>query len=203
MAKSMAQRKLEHAQRQAIPPRPTGLASRISTGGVGRAGGLPLIMQPTQPAQRMATRSSRGRNLATDCVTVDGGVCDWAVMGLCQLDGSASAFPVSLLKCSNCDNLLHHMCQTTWESKDPAREAHGSLRYCYHCHPFFVNITPPSDTDDIIIPEIPRIIPETQLQLGTDLANSRSKSGSRMHLSLWKILNMMIMMMMTKIHGIY
>ena len=70
------------------------------------------------------------------------------------------------------------MCQTTWESEDSVREAHGSLRYCYHCHPCFVNITPPSDTDEIVI------VPETQLQGGCDPPTSCGVKTSGKDLSI-------------------
>ena len=99
MAKSLAQRKLEQAQRRAKPPRPTGSIGRIAAGSVGRAAELPLI---TQPTQRVATRSSPRRNIAqmeTDGIEL--GRCAWADKGMCHLEGAASAFPVALLKCSS------------------------------------------------------------------------------------------------------
>jgi hypothetical protein len=61
-------------------------------------------------------------------------VCDWARLDLCHKPQG----PASLIKCDaiGCGHLLHHMCQSIWESEDEAiREAHGSRKCCTHHHP--------------------------------------------------------------------
>ncbi len=61
-------------------------------------------------------------------------VCDWARLDLCQKPQS----PASLIKCDaiGCDHLLHHMCQSVWESENEAFcEAHGSRKFFTHHHP--------------------------------------------------------------------
>ena len=60
--------------------------------------------------------------------------CDWARVGKCLCSGMAGP---SLIQCKmvGCVRLLHHMCQTEWESEDPRREAHGSRSLCAYHHP--------------------------------------------------------------------
>jgi hypothetical protein len=110
---------------------------------------------PMNTTRRMGTRASPGRGMATIDAPVED-QCNWASWGLCQLSGAASAMPVSFVNCrvDNCGNQLHHMCQTTWESLDPTREAHGNSYYCTVCHPCWHMIPLRGDEDDII--------PETQ-----------------------------------------
>ncbi len=69
--------------------------------------------------------------------------CDWARVGKCMCSGMAGA----LIQCKmvGCVRLLHHMCQTEWESEDPRREAHGSRSLCTYHHPALAG-SPPAPT---------------------------------------------------------
>jgi hypothetical protein len=54
-------------------------------------------------------------------------VCDWARLDLCQKPQG----PASLIKCDaiGCDHLLHHMCQSKWESE--LEEERGEIDMWY------------------------------------------------------------------------
>jgi len=175
--KSIAQRKLEHAQRRAIPILPN---KRIK-----RHGAATLPMNTTR---RIGTRASPSRGMTTTEAPLMA-QCNWESWGLCQVSGAASAVPISLVNCQvvNCGNQLHHMCQTTWESLDPTREAHGNSYYCTKCHPCWNIIPLRGDEDDIIpetqVPCLPPLLPRTPMCDGdnnvlTYTASSPSLSSS-------------------------
>ena len=64
-------------------------------------------------------------------------VCDWARVGLCQIVGATGPTLVECQFAGGCDCVLHHLCQTEWESKDETgqREAHGTRKLCALHHP--------------------------------------------------------------------
>jgi hypothetical protein len=131
---TLAQRRLTHAQRHGLqlnglPPKPYAVdpPKRDNL----RRGSLYAVDPAKQiPRPRMGTRSSPGRNMALeeeeekasdeDGTPASASLCNWSCVGLCIVAGAS----ITLLRCSvfSCDNHLHHMCQTTWESEDPARE---------------------------------------------------------------------------------
>ena len=142
---TMAQRRLAHAQRRALPsqmnhglpPKPYVVAppkrNNLQRGASYAVDPKFRIQRP-----RMNTRSSPSRNMALgegeeDEHPAGHPLCNWSCVGLCLVAGA----PITLLRCSvaSCDNHLHHMCQTTWESEDPVRESHGNSYYCMECHP--------------------------------------------------------------------
>jgi len=64
-------------------------------------------------------------------------VCDWARVGLCQIVGATGPTLVRCQFAGGCDCVLHHLCQTEWESNDDTgeREAHGIRKLCALHHP--------------------------------------------------------------------
>jgi hypothetical protein len=61
-------------------------------------------------------------------------VCNWACLDLCLVYSRGGP---SLITCQvkGCDCLLHHMCQTEWESTKEGHKVHGSRKLCAHHHP--------------------------------------------------------------------
>jgi hypothetical protein len=70
--------------------------------------------------------------------------CDWARVSLCLACGEGP----SLVKCQmeGCARILHHMCQTEWDSAEEGLEAHGSKKLCAYHHPSLANRRPSCST---------------------------------------------------------
>ena len=98
--------------------------------GVNRGPDFPFVSSPSN------CQGTPARGIA-EVGSVSVLVCDWARVGLCQIVGAAGP---TLVRCQfggGCDCVLHHLCQTEWESKDETgdREAHGIRKLCALHHP--------------------------------------------------------------------
>jgi hypothetical protein len=115
------------------PPRRilSGLAASRAPKGTSASRGVnrgPDFLHVSSPGNRLGT-AARG---IAEVGSVSVLVCDWERAGLCQIVGAAGPTRVRCQFGGGCDCVLHHLCQTEWESKEETGSGEYSCSWFYN-----------------------------------------------------------------------